>query len=89
MCYLGLTLYFRVACFVQLEEHGLKGFDRFIIALFAMKCCMLQLVSKVRMRVEFYHLRTQINLGYLMDRCHRTFRASSSASFHSILPSSA
>jgi len=47
MIYLRLTSYLRFWSIVQFGEHDLECFDRFIIALCAMKRCMLQLISKI------------------------------------------
>lgn len=53
MNYLGLTSKLRIGSILQLGQHGIEGLDGFIIALCATKRCMLQLVSNMRLRIEF------------------------------------
>src|SRR5258708_5452170 len=65
MSYSGVPSYLHVRSTVRLREHDLGGFVRFIIALCAMKCCMLQLVSKIRPWIEVDDLCiAEMSIGY-------------------------
>jgi hypothetical protein len=58
MCFSMLTLLSCVRRSIQLGEHGLEGFDSFIIALCCMKHCILRLVSNIRPRalLDYLHI---------------------------------
>jgi hypothetical protein len=86
---LGLTSKLRIGSILQLGQHDIEGLNGFIIALCATKRRMLQLVSNMRLRIEFDDLSIiKVSIWYEnVCRHHHTFCASKSASSHSIFPS--
>jgi hypothetical protein len=82
MYYQRLTSCLNVGCVVQFGEHRSEGLNCLIIALCAMKRYMLQLVSKIRHRVEFNDLGiTTMSFSY------ETMRAFAPSAHREVLPS--